>query len=93
MKLKIALLLVVAGFSTGCASLVGESMFVGEEEGRFLLSADRAGLQEFGKALNGLVTTGKASPDVRDAYWENQARETDVKALRFRIRRPEQPEK
>lgn len=75
--------LIIAG-TTGCSSLVGESMFTGDDEGRFLLSADRAGLQEFGKALNGLVVTGKASPDMQDAYFNNQQAETQVKMFRFK---------
>lgn len=84
MKGKLIVVSALVAVSTGCSSLVGESMFVGDDEGRFLLSADRAGLQEFGKALNGLVVTGKATPDVQDSYFQNQQAETQVKMFRFK---------
>lgn len=38
-----------------------------------------SGIREMGKWHNGLVTTGKASPDVADAYWRNQETESKLK--------------
>lgn len=68
---------------TGCSSLVGESMFTGKDEGRFLLSADAEGIRAFGDAMNGLVVTGKAAPNVSDSYWNHRDN-----VVRFRTVRP-----
>ena len=80
---KLIVLTVVLVQSTGCAGLVGESMFSGDEEGRFLLSTDRAGMEAFSDALSGLVTTGKSAPNMADSYW--QTRETAIKTRAFKV--------
>lgn len=53
---------------SGC-SITGENIFAGEETGRFTLSADAEGLRAFGEAMNGLVVTGKAQPNMGDSYF------------------------
>jgi len=87
MKKKVILTVTLGGLiltTTGCATFLGESMFVEDDEGRFMMSADAEGLRQFGTALNGLVTTGKATPDTKDAYWQNQDQAVKQKVLRFR---------
>ena len=84
---KVVMTVVLAGTvltTTGCATFMGESMFVEDDEGRFLMSADAECLRPFGTALNGLVTTEKSDPNFKDAYWQNQDEEVKQKVLRFR---------
>lgn len=69
--------------STGCSMVGGEGLFTSENQGRFTLSADSAGLKEWGKAMNGLVVTGKALPGETDSYWTNQGAETEAGKLRY----------
>lgn len=68
---------------TGCASQFGESMFVGEDEGRFLLSTDAAGMYAFGDSLHAIITEGKASPDIKSAAWQNADARVEVKKFRI----------
>ena len=49
---------------------------------------DSEGIRELSKMQNGLVTTGKSSPDSTDAFWHNHNAETEVKKLRY-IQQPE----
>ena len=86
-KTTLATLLLISVSTTACAGLVGESMFTGEEEGRLLLSTDRAGLEAFGDMVTGLVTTGKATPDGDDAHHELRREQNKTKALKFSIRK------
>ena len=44
--------------------------------GCHLTMATPSGLREYGKTLNGLVTTGKSAPNVPDSYFINQDKET-----------------
>lgn len=83
--MKKLLLIGLIASQTACAGLFGESLFVGEDEGRFLLSADRAGMQEFGRAVAGVAQVAKDSPDVQGAYWTQQRDETEVKKLRISV--------
>lgn len=81
-----AVLILAVGALTGCASQFGESMFVGEDEGRFLLSADAAGMYAFGDSLHALVTEAKASPDVKSAAWQNADARVEVRKFRIMSR-------
>ena len=85
---RLILLGVIGSQVIGCTGLVGQSLFTGEGEGRFLLSTDAEGMRAFNDGLNGLVTTGKASPDTQDAYWRERENQTktggQVKVLRFK---------
>lgn len=85
-KTRILIACSLIATQTGCASLVGESMFTGEDEGRFLLSADAEGIRAFSDGLNGLVTTGKATPDTKDAYWQRRDSGDQVKALKWQFK-------
>jgi hypothetical protein len=71
--------------------MVGESLFVGDDEGRFLLSSDAEGLRAFGDTLNGLVTEGKASPDIEGAYWKS--RNENNRGLRLKFLKPQKEQK
>lgn len=86
-KTIIAAMVVVATTQTGCAGLMGENMFVGDDEGRFLLSADAAGLRAWNDGLNGIITNTKESPDSKSAHWELREQQTGVRALKFRVRK------
>lgn len=83
-KVLIAVSLVTT--QTACAGLVGEPLFVGEEEGRFLLSTDRAGMQAFSDALTGIAQVGKDSPDKEGAYWLKRRDDNAVQIKRFEFR-------
>jgi hypothetical protein len=85
-KIKALVAISLITSQTACSSLVGENLFTGEEEGRFLLSADAAGIRAFSDGLNGLVTTGKASPDTKDAYWQRRESGDRVRALKWQFR-------
>jgi hypothetical protein len=82
--LSVSLLLLASIYTTGCSGMIGENLFT-SDKGRFLLSTDGEGMRQFSSALNGLVTTGKASPDVKDAYWHQQEKEVGVKVMRFQV--------
>ena len=83
----IAVILVVAATQTGCSSLVGESLFTGEDEGRFLISADAEGLRAWNDGLNGIITNTKEPEGQKSAHWQLREQETGVKALKFRVRK------
>lgn len=70
-------------FCSGCTAMAGEDLFTGQDEGRFLLSADAEGIRAFGDSMNGLITEGKASPDVKSAYWQNADARVEVKKFRM----------
>lgn len=86
-KKLLVVLTIVAVSNIGCASLVGESLFTGEDEGRILISADAEGMKAFGDFANGLVTEGKASPDVKGSYWQNRDTAIKIKALKFQSKK------
>lgn len=75
------ILLIACGWFAGCAAVGMESLFTSEEEGRFFLSADKSGIEAFGRAMNGLVTTGKAKRNVEDSYWKHQNNVVTFRAL------------
>ena len=67
---------------TACSSLVGESLFTGEDEGRILISADAEGMKAFGDFSNGLITSGKSSPDVPTSYQTQREHQEEQKTKR-----------
>jgi hypothetical protein len=71
---------------TACTSLTGEGLFVGEDEGRFLLSADRAGMEAFGDSLNGVISNSRIDPNTESAHW--QLRKEQTRARLFRVQKP-----
>lgn len=75
-------LIIACGWFVGCTAIGMESLFVGEDEGRFLISADRAGLDAFGKAMNGLVVTGKAKKNQPDAYFSHMDKVVTFRAFK-----------
>lgn len=85
--LKVVAVTVVVLSQTACATFAGESLFTGQDEGRFLLSADAEGMRAFADGMNGLITTGKSAPNVEDSYWNQRGKETQFKALRFQARK------
>jgi hypothetical protein len=88
--IKLVLAVGIVSLTTGCAGLIGENMFTGQDEGRFLLSSDAEGLRAFGDSLTGLITEGKASPDIKSAYWQNADARVEVKKFRILSARPAQ---
>lgn len=81
--IKILVAATVATSQTACSSMVGESLFVGDDEGRFLLATDAAGMQAFGDALGGIAQISKDSPDVKGAYWAKRENDNQVRALKW----------
>lgn len=77
--------ILTASMGTGCAGIAGQSLFMGEDEGRVLVDTDRAGLEALFQGLNGLVVTGKSAPNMRDAYHDTQ--ESNLKTRKFAILR------
>jgi len=73
--------------TTGC-SLTTENLFAGEETGRFTLSADAEGLRAFGEAMNGLVVTGKAQPNMGDSYFTTV--QNRIEGKKFKLVNPHQ---
>lgn len=87
-KLLIITTLCAASVSqTACSGLLAESMFVGDDEGRLLLSTDAEGLRAFADMQNGLVVTGKATADEDTAYHENRRHQEEQRTLRVRLPR------
>jgi len=79
----VTLLLVVA--ASGCSFTGGEALFAGEDEGRFLLSADRAGMEAFGEALNGIK-----NPAGQDqVYWDT--RKVGITARTYKLAYAQKP--
>lgn len=68
--LKVATLVVVVA-STGCIGLMDEP-WRPRGEGKLLLWADGEGVSEMGQVLNGLVATGKGTPDAENPYWNTR---------------------
>ena len=67
----------------GCTFMGGEALSTSDEEGRLLLSTDRAGLEAFGDLMTGLVTTGKASPDQDTAHHQLRKEQNQTKAIKL----------
>ncbi len=38
-------------------------------DGHFMMAGDAKGVRAFGDTLNGLITNGKASPDIDTPHW------------------------
>lgn len=89
MKTTLTFLLCVgiASSQVGCASLVGESLFTDEQEGRFLLSSDAEGLRAFSDGLNGLIVTGKSTPDTPTDYFDTRREFEKVRVMKFQARK------
>lgn len=58
----------IAMFFTGCGSTWDAHSATAD--GRILISADAAGMRAFGDTMNGMITNGKATPDVDTAAWK-----------------------
>ena len=87
MKGKIVVGLAVVMSQTACASLVGESLFTGQDEGRFLLSTDAEGMRAWSDSLNGIITNTKEPEGQKSAHWQLREQETAVKVMRFNVKR------
>jgi hypothetical protein len=85
-KTKLVSAVVLIATQTGCASLMGENMFVGQDEGRLLLSADAEGLRAWNDGVVGLVTEARNNPEQKSSYWQNRSEQNTVKMLRFKKR-------
>lgn len=79
-------ILLLASSQTACTSMVGQSMFTGENEGRLLISADAEGMRAFSDYQTGLVAVGKASPDEKDAHHQLREKQELTKLERVRAR-------
>lgn len=42
------------------------------QRGHILVSGDAEGMRAFGDTINGLVSEGKASADIKGAYWQHR---------------------
>lgn len=73
MRKKTVGAMVVAFHLTGCGVI---SLPSPEADGNILIQADAKGMAAFGDVMNGLVTNGKATPDVDTPAWS--ARRHDV---------------
>lgn len=65
MKYKLTLLSLSAAMATvltGCAGLMGESLFSGDK-GRVLISADEAGMRAWSDMMTGAAVVAKTEPD------------------------------
>lgn len=69
------IVLLVTGLSIGCLTSCADIMPSG-----MIIAGSSEGIREFGRAQNGLVVTGKATPDAEDQYHQTQ-RATDRTSL------------
>lgn len=77
-----------AAVTTGCSAL-GSDHTGPYDEGYFSMQGDARGLRTFADAMNGLVVTGKASPDKDTAYHYNRrAEDTEITKRAFVERNP-----
>lgn len=81
-KIGYAALAAVTMVGTGCAGLVGESMFSGNR-GRVLVSADTEGMRAFGDMISGAIVTGKSAPNVDDSHHQLRRKQEDVNMIRY----------
>lgn len=84
--MKTTLIILAVASLSSCTGLVQHSMFGSEEGGYVSINADAAGMQALGDWNAGLITEGKASPDIESAYY--QLRKEQEKQKTFRIRLP-----
>jgi len=76
MKAKRKLIVLLAtGLSIGCLTSCADIMPSG-----MIIAGSSEGIREFGRAQNGLITTGKSAPNVADEYHSTQ-RATDRTSL------------
>lgn len=80
---KVTGLLLLISAQTACSGSVSDSFLRSDTQGHFSLEADREGLRAFGDTLNGLVVTGKATPDTKDAYHVNRELQSQVELGKF----------
>ena len=76
-------LLAVAVQLQGCSMSGMQRVFLAEDQGFFELRTDAEGLRAWNDGQNGLVTTGKASPDTKDAYHKLREQQNQTRALRW----------
>lgn len=74
---------------TGC-SVIGSDHTGPWDDGYIHVSGDARGMRAFGDALNGLVVTGKASPDKDTAYHYNRRAEDQEITKREAVRKAPQ---
>lgn len=70
----------MAGLSA-CSGTFGQ--VTAHNHGKLTVEGNREVVAEIWKGLNGLVVTGKAKPNVSDAYFLNQDAETQIKKYEF----------
>lgn len=76
---------VTLGLTMSACSFQGmEGAFVGDDEGRILISSDSEGMRAFGDVLNGMITNGKASADSKSAHYELREYQENEKTKRVR---------
>lgn len=59
----------IAIYAAGCGVV---SMPSPLQRGHVLVAGDAEGMRAFGDTLNGLVSEGKASADVKGSYWQHR---------------------
>lgn len=77
-------LLCIVALAVACSACSGSfGQVTANGHGRLLVEGDKEVVAEIWKGMNGLVVTGKAKPNGKDAYFSNQNLETDLKKYEF----------
>lgn len=83
MNRAIKLVSIVTLLSTSaCSGMLGSNGLNSSEHGAISITADKEGMRAFSDAMTGMVTAGKASPDIVDAHHQlrgQQERETTTR--------------
>lgn len=69
---------------SACSMQSLEGAFVGDDEGRILISSDAEGMRAFGDVLNGMITNGKQTPDTKSSHYELREYQENEKTKRNR---------
>lgn len=86
-----ALLAGIAAATTGCSTL-GDSHTGYFDDGYISVQGDARGMRAFGDAMNGLITNGKATPDMDTPFYVNRRAEDAEITKRVMIEESEPPQ-
>lgn len=81
---KIAIGVTLSLTMSACSLQSMEGAFVGDDEGRILISSDAEGMRAFGDVLNGMITNGKATADSKSSHYALREYQEQEKTKRSR---------
>ena len=80
-----ALLMAIVVVMSGCSGVAAWRSF--DDEGYAIYGGSETGIQAMNDGSVGLVEQGRADPGMKTGYWQNREKETQVKGLKFSVKK------